>query len=376
LNQPLRIPKPIPTLLKAMIRKALQKLPQNRYHSASEMRLMLETVMTSLQHPPPKSVLQPLASALQQTEPKERARPVGPQGLIRTLDIDSQDLKPYLTFDQVIHRLWWRPQGCIVATQASEGFALWLNTNDILQSLGILPLSDSGLSESLSSCVDVDAQGCRIAVLGGDRLTEYSANETHQSSQLQLYRLSPSRLIKSIALAPTAKQVWITSNRHLLVAHRPVAHPELPGNFYQQLQLLNRRGQSYWTYTLKGVIAAATLTHPNQLFVVTSGQESTGLFIHLSPLKIKRIPLNVCADWVCATYWGYIVGDRLGNIICLNRRSRTVAKATLPIIGGQTISATTFLEPATLLIAVQEQTRFTVMILDLSLYLPRSLLTL
>lgn len=369
LNQPLRIPKLIPTLLKVVIRKALQKLPQHRYSSASEMRLMLEIVMKSLQHAPPQSVLQPLATAAQRPEPisslKSRCHTVGPQGLIRTLTINPQDLKSYLTFDQVIHRLWWQPQGCMIATRAAEGFALWLNTKDTLQSLGTLPRPPLFLSESLSGCVDVDPQSRWVA-------------STTQASQLQISRLSPLRPVKSIALDSIPEQIWITSNRHVLVAHQPTVSAEASAHSLQRLQLFNRRGQSYWSYELEGVITAATLTrtHSGQLFAITKGKEASGLLINLSPLNIKRISLDVCADWVCAADWGFILGDRLGSITCLNRRGRTVAQAKLPLLSGQTISATTFLEPATLLMAVREQEQATVMILDLSLHLPRSLLTL
>jgi hypothetical protein len=399
LNQPLRIPKTIPTLLKAIIRKALQKLPQHRYSSASEMRLMLETVMASLQHAYPKSVLQPLETVSSQTEPqalhKSRFRPVGPQGLIRTFKVDPLELKFYLSFPQIVRRLWWQSQGCLVATQAADGFSLWLNTNDGVQALGSLPTPPPFLRDSLSSCVDVDPQGRWAAMLcssnrdalspapassldSGDIHSNLLVNATQLPSQLQLYRLSPLRLLQSIALAPTADQFWIVSPRHLLVAHRPVVHPEKPECLHQRLQWLNRRGQPYWTYDLAGVLTAATPIpgHPGQIFALTTGPEPTGLFINVSPLSIKRIPLNIFADWVCATRWGYILGDRLGNIACLNRRGRTVAQAILPLPDAQTISATTFLEPATLLIAVQHQGQSTVLTLDMSLHLPRSLLTL
>jgi serine/threonine protein kinase len=369
LNQPLRIPKSIPTLLKAIIRKALQKLPQHRYNSATEMRLMLETVMTSLQHAPPQSVLQPLATAAQRpntvSSRKNRYHPVGPQGLIRTLNINSQDLKLYLRFDQVIHRLWWQPQGCMIATHGTEGFALWLNTNDAVQSLGTLPIPPLFLSQSLSGCVDVAPQGRWVA-------------NTTQTSQLQISRLSPLRPVKSIALDSIAEQIWFTSDHHVLVAYRPTVSTEASAHVLQRLQLFNRRGQSYWSYELAGGITAATLSrnHSGQLFAITRDKEPSGLLINLLPLNIKRIPLDVCADWVCAAHWGFILGDRLGNITCLNRRGRTVAQAKLPLPTAQTISAVTFLEPATLLIAVQEQAQATVLILDLTLHLPRSLLTL
>jgi serine/threonine protein kinase len=390
LNQPLRIPKTIPTLLKAIIRKALQKLPQHRYSSASEMRLMLETVMASLQHAHPRSALQPLATASPQTEPsfsrKSRFPPVGPQGLIRILNIDPLELKSYLSFHQIVRRLWWQSQCCLAATQAAEGLTFWSNTNDAVQALGTLPMPLPFLSESLSSGVDVDPQGrwatmlCRSnsGALSQASVSSVNSGDVHLPSQLQIYRLSPLRLVQSIALAPTAEQIWIVSHRHLLVAHRPIVHPEASEYLSQRLQLLNRRGQAYWTYDLAGVLTAATPIPGNlgQIFALVKGQEPTGLFINVSPLKIKRIPLNIDADWVCAARWGYILGDRLGNIACLNRRGRTVAQATLPLPDAQTISATTFLEPATLLIAVQHQGQSTVLTLDMSLHLPRSLLTL
>jgi serine/threonine protein kinase len=402
LNQPLRIPKTIPTLLKAIIRKALQKLPQHRYSSASEMRLMLETVMASLQHSRPKSVLQPLATASPQTELQvlhNRFPPVDPHGLIRTLHVNPLELKRYLSFDRVVRRLWRQSQGCLVATQSTEGFTLWLNTNDAVQALGTLSIPPSFLSESRSSGVDVDPTGRWAAMLcssnrdalsppsvsslnSGDIYPNLLVNATQLPSQLQIYRLSPLHLVQSIALASTADQFWIVSPRHLLVAHRPIVHPEKPECLHQRLQFLNRRGQPYWTYDLAGVLTAAALIpgHLDRIFALTTGPEPTGLFIDVLPLKIKRIPLNIFADWVCATHWGYILGDRLGNIACLNRRGRTVARGTLPLPTAQTISAATFLAPATLLIAVQHQGQHTeqstVLILDLSLHLPRSLLTL
>jgi serine/threonine protein kinase len=403
LNQPLRIPNTIPTLLKTVIRKALQKLPQHRYSSASEMRLMLETVMASLQHTHPTSVLQPLATASPQPKPKSLSKsrfpPVGPQGLIRPLNIDPLELKPYLSFHQIVRRLWWQPQGCLVATQAAEGFTLWLNTNDVAQALGTFPIPRPFLSELLNPCVDVAPQGrwaamlcssnsgtpsqASVSSINSDEVyPKLPKDETQLSSQLQIYRLSPFRLVQSVALAPTAKQLWIVSHCHLLVAHRPTVRPEASESLHQRLQLLNRRGQTYWTYDLAGALTAAAPIpgQPGRLFTLIKRPEPTGLFIDILPLKIKRIPLNIDADWVCAARWGYILGDRLGNIACLNRRGRTVAQTALPLPTNHTISAVTFLEPTTLIIAVQPQAQSTaqstVLILDLSLHLPRSLLTL
>jgi serine/threonine protein kinase len=52
-NHPLRIPKSVPMMLKTVIRKALQKLPQHRYTSAAQMQLALETAIATLEHTMP-----------------------------------------------------------------------------------------------------------------------------------------------------------------------------------------------------------------------------------------------------------------------------------------------------------------------------------
>jgi serine/threonine-protein kinase len=379
-NQPLRIPKPIPTLLKAIIRKALQKLPQHRYGSATEMRLVLETVITSLYHANSTAVVQPLDPVLPQQSAFQRLKS-NSQPFARYLKIQPEQLQPYLELEQAILQLWLRPQGCIIATQAEQGLNLWLKSTGKMQSLGTLPISH--LSGSfLSVCVDVDPQGRWLAMLSGESLND--APKPHSdfpqvrpSSHLKIGRFSDLSTAAITELEDKAAQVWITSDRHLLIAYTPTADPLDPHRQRQRLQFWNRRGQSYWTYDFEGVIKTAILSRAqNQLFAITEAQNATGLIISLSPLKIKQVPLTLGADWVCTAYWGYILGDRLGNITCLNRRGRTVAQAKLPLTAHQEISAVAFKDPATLLMATQQDKKEIILSLDLSSHLPRSLLSL
>jgi serine/threonine protein kinase len=388
LNQPLRIPSPIPTLLKVIIRKALKKLPQHRYRSALEMKLMLETVITSLQHPRPTSVSLPLAASVQQTASQcsHTSRvSTDSQRCIRALAIDPPSLQPYMAFSQVIDRLWWRPsQGCMFTTQTVQERLLWLKTPEEVQLLATFPIPQAQSQQRPCADIDVEPQGRWIAMLGSDRtISDSGGGDGDRHSQtnpnLSICQLFPFSDAKSATLEPTAEKVWITSNRHLLVAHQPLMQPEDPDIPYQRLQLWNRRAQMYWTYDLKGIIKTVAITpsNPGQLFAITEAKEPTGLFISLSPLKIKRVSLSIDAQWVCATHWGYLVGDRSGNIACLNRRGKTVAQGKLPLGVGQAVSAMTFLKPTTLIIALQQQEQAaTVVTLDLSLHLPKSLLTL
>jgi hypothetical protein len=100
------------------------------------------------------------------------------------------------------------------------------------------------------------------------------------------------------------------------------------------------------------------------------------MFIELSPLKIKRVALDICADWVCAARWGYVLGDRSGSIACLNRRGRTVARAELPLEAGSEITAVALENPFTLLIAVQRNNNALMFSVELGAHLPRALTNL
>lgn len=366
LNQPLRMPKPIPTLLKAIIRKALQKLPQHRYNSATEMILALEAVLASLLHAAPTAAIAlPQQSALKPNLFRASAGTANAPSCIRSLKIRPEHLRPFAEFNQPILGLWSRPQGCTIATQTPQELTFWLKSQAGLQSLGTLPMPDRA-ADSPNVYVDIEPNGQWLALL----------RNTVQSSSLQVCKLSRLDAAQSIALEHRTDRVWAVSSRHLLAAYRPWSDStELQ---QQRLEFWNRRGQSYWTYDLEGTIKAATLssTIPNQLFAVVEAEPSIGMFIELSPLKIKRVALDICADWVCAARWGYVLGDRSGSIACLNRRGRTVARAKLPLEAGSEITAVALENPSTLSIAVQRNNKAFMFSVELGAHLPRALTNL
>ncbi len=387
-NQPLRIPKSIPTLLKAIIRKALQKLPQHRYRSATEMRMVLETVISSLHHANSSEAVkisEPISLPQSDSPPPTSysiERTLKTQTFARQIKIHPDQLLPYLSLDQVIDRLWPRPQGCIIATHLKQELSLWLKSTDKIQRLGTFSVPPIHANVFPSACIDVEPQGHWLAMLydkpsAAEPKPHLESAQVLPSSHLKIWRFSALNAAKTMALEDNATQVWTTSDRHLLIAYTPTTDPLNPHNLRQRLQFWNRRGQSYWTYDFEGVIKAAVPSRTqNQLFAITDAQNATGLIISLSPLKIKRVHLNMGADWVCTAHWGYVLGDHLGNIVCLNRRGRTVAQAKLPLTADLEISTVAFTDPATLLITTNQNERGTVLSLDLSPHLPRSLLSL
>jgi serine/threonine protein kinase len=370
LNQPLRIPKQVPIMLKAIIRKALQKLPQHRYSSAYEMGLSLDAVIVSLDCTHPLSAINlsptPQSSAVLAAAPKRwpsvglSARPAA-LSQMDVRQIQAKDVQVCFELEHPIQSLWLRSQGCFIATQSSQSLDIHLQAQATLQPLKIreVPHRD-GVAVS-PFALDIEPQGGWLAVVGSD--------------DMSIFNLAQRHAVVTTALEATAQRLWWTSRRHLLIAHAPQNHDGIR----QRLQFCNRRGQSYWNYDFEGIIKTATLSrvNPNQLFAITDDETPTGLFINLQPFKLKRIPLGVSADWVCAAHWGYVLGDRTGTFTCLNRRGRMMVQASLPKDGGRVVKAIA-LDPTTnlLWLATQRDQVSRVQTLDLSPYLPKSLLKL
>lgn len=404
LNQPLRIPKPVPTLLKAIIRKALQKLPQHRYGSATEMRLGLDAVIASLGHPHPLSAVNltaplpmeaPLAqrtSVLALQEKVAVSAAVSPKRLpvvgdyrptarshrdLRNLSVDPKHLQTCLEWSHPIQGLWLRPQGCFIMAQSAQSLALYLQSQAASQPLDILNVSCESGAASVSQSLDIDPQGHWLAMIGS---SERGALQTHQpltQRELSIFKLAQGRATRPILLKPTAESLWLISPRHLLIAHQPTVHsPSNDGG--TRLEFCNRRGQSYWIYEFEGIITAATLspTHPNQLFATAQDETPTALIIDLAPFKLTRVPLSVRADWVCTAHWGYILGDRTGQLTCLNRRGRAMVQVTVPQDRGEVVTAIAFAKATNVLWIATQNDHSRIQTLDLCPYLPQSLLRL
>jgi serine/threonine protein kinase len=392
LNQPLRIPKSIPSILRLIISKALQKLPQNRYGSATSMRMMLETVIANLNYSGPLS--EPFSnSELLEDEGTELVKdnsshPSRPR--VREIALEPDHLHRCEDLEGSVGGLWLRSQGCFVATFTDREICISVfqfqnqsqnQSQERLKHIGTFPAQLTE-SSSIEPTLDLDPEGKRFAILQNN--DEIAQSETAASdkridpcvgSALSIFNLTPTRQLYHRPLETQADQLWFASPRHILVSRRIDSEPDQPRS--TELQLWNRRGHLYWSYILTTRLRQAVQISRDRIFALTDEAEPMGLWIDLCPFKIRQVPLDIQADWVSATRWGYVMVSRNGAMAYLNRRGRTMAKATLSIEDGVQVSAISTDSQSNLLwIATQQGNRSGLHTLDMSRNLPKALLRL
>jgi serine/threonine protein kinase len=375
-NHPLRIPKSVPIMLKAVIRKALQKLPQNRYTSAAQMQLALETAIATLEHTIP--TIEPEEEEPEDDTKKEWASQNALQTPPRWMGLQSNHLQHcFETPDSILH-LWVRPQGCFIVTDGTNGLTVFLVQPDgSQQSIGILP---SLKSASEAVCMDLDPLGRWLAIAyPSSNPAVENLDERITSSILEILKLPNLQPICKKSIDSSVKHLWVSSSRHLLMDCSSSTPPSERMEKLQPLQLWNRRGQFYWSYHFPAKIQQAVLNpmKRDRLFAIADRDRTTGLLMDLCPFKVKRIPIEIRSDWIGAAHWGYILVNREGRVVCLNRRGKVMAQAELPFQQeSEKVRAIGTSQPATLWLATQKGDRNTLYTLDLSPHLPKSLLRL
>jgi serine/threonine protein kinase len=375
-SHPLRIPKSLPMMLKSVIRKALQKLPQNRYASATEMRLDIETVVSTLEHADLNAKSCNNEIDILEGEPdKASATQNFTLKKPRQIGLQPRHLQVRLEQSETIARLWIRPQGCFIAQHSSDGLTvLSLQTDGISKRIG-------DFLQTNAERIDIDPLGRWLAIAHSsvDSPSEGSGDEP-MTSLLQILKLSDFQsnfqsnfqIVNQQSIEGRINRFWFSNSHHILVSLEAIETIEHP----QTLQLWNRRGQFYWSYPLAGQLKEAVLsaTQNNRLFAIAQEDSTTGLLIDLRPFTVTRIPLGIHADWISATHWGYILVHRTGQMVCLNRRGRMMAQTQLPLQAGETVTAIATHGPAELWLATQHGPQSILYTLDLASHLPRSLL--
>jgi serine/threonine protein kinase len=389
LNQPLRIPKSIPSILRLIISKALQKLPQNRYGSATSMRMMLDTVIANLNYSGP--LAEPFAltetedesPALAQNQPIQRS-----PSSIRDISFQPDHLHYCQPLEGLVCGLWQRSQGCMIATLKDQeislsSFQLQNLPQQRLQPMGIFPWQRADpISSQLKPAIDLDPQGRWLAMLQnedglvqtGAIVSESSINSSSNCT-LQIFKLNSAQQVCDRPLAAQAHNLLFVGSRHILISQQLTASHDQPAS--TALQVWNRRGQLHWSHTLPTQLRQAVQISSNRIFALTDEVEPMGLWIDLLPFKIQQIPIGISADWICATHWGYVLASQTGSLIYLNRRGRIMAKATLPIPREARVSAiATDGQSSLLWIATQAGEQSSLYNLDMNWQLPKALLRL
>ncbi|NJR48978.1 MAG: serine/threonine protein kinase [Leptolyngbyaceae cyanobacterium CSU_1_3] len=337
LNQSVKIPEFVPAPLQAIIFKALQKLQARRFQSAEEMLLALKLCPIFLKPSPRSShfsLLLPTRVLLKyplESLRQERVRhPIAKlavvensllpgydrylgraskiyetvtvrsgsqiynrsycKGLLSTSRQQGEEM--HLTpLSEPVRELLVRPQGCFAVTERS----IYLCQNQV---------------QRLFHCnqpfvAEIETQGRWAAIADGTHLKIGPLDRLEQCTPLP-WALGLSQLIALNA-------------RHLLALRRTAEGT--------QLMLYNRRSQKIGNLKLAvhldRVISSA---QPYQLAAIEPKHPRSLLLIHLKPLKLIRVSLEVTPKFIAATTWGYILIDEQSTIVLLDHQGIGISR--------------------------------------------------
>ena len=370
LNQPLRVPQSTLPALKLIINKALQKLPQHRYPSATAMRVALESAIATLSQVETQRLSSPKQEITDGADPGLR---------LKNADIKKITFEPKhlhcIEINGSVQGLWQRPQGCFVAYRQDHALLL----AKIHHPQEPIQIFSQGCAQTRplfnAGHFDLDPQGRWIAGLTALSATAPSGagegGSGHPSPQYELHIAGlHQEQCASYPLKVQADRLWCSSSRHLLIACSPDPEGAVT------LQLWSRRGQLCWSYLLPTPLRQAIQIGRDRLFAVTDEAEPMALWIDLIPFKIRQVPLGIQADFIGATHWGYVLMSQAGIMTYLNRRGKIMAKAALPLPAGSCIQAIAA-DAANLWIAVQadsQRLQSTLYRISLDHQLPQALL--
>lgn len=341
LNQPLKIPKSVPFLLRSIIATALQKLPQKRFAGAGEMLKAVRLALDVLEAE--KSSLACLSIAPWDTtlhSPKILHQESFSEP-ISHLAIDGR--RVYLaTGDRVIGRLYnneelqgeplqqWqvkldapllqlhvcdRGGGAITRSQDCYSVYSFSHSADDVDTVSDRPILSVNAKNLVTA---IDPQGNWLAI---------ASDTTSASPQLQAIALPNGRSLATSSLPALPFQL-IALDRH----HGLAIFSGWDNNESTIFRLFNRRGGVFETISLPMTLKvfSSGKIRGDRLFAIEKSAPPRGVLISLKPLKITRIALEIIPDFVVAREWGYLLADRTGQVRLINCDGKPIGGFKLP----------------------------------------------
>jgi serine/threonine-protein kinase len=354
INQQVEVPKKIPFLLRSVITTALQKLPQKRFASASEMlksvRLAADVLVAEkrVTHPLSIVALEPSSNEPSILFYEPLSEPIahlalasqqvylatGDRVQIRTY-VDRQLNKNsaqnwQVKFDSPVVDLETHLKGCFVVTQSSEKYSLYSlskNTIDLMYCL-----SGGESQEETSDLVPVFSQNCKHLVSqieSQGRWLAIASNTLPQSATLKILNLPSLKSFQLSFDSPLPAQLVPLDSRHGLAIFSPLED----GSDGTAFRLFNRRGDLFDALSLPVNLRLVTpsATEPYRLFALEQSRPAMGIFIDLKPLKVTRIALEIVPEYILAREWGYILADGTGQFRLLARSGKIIGRFEVPL---------------------------------------------
>ncbi|MEA5510034.1 serine/threonine-protein kinase [Crocosphaera sp. UHCC 0190] len=383
LNQRIFVPDRVAEPLKAILLKALEKLPQRRFSSAKEMLDKVALAKTEVCPSPvyclialplDSPLITPEIKLLNQVSFSQKISHlevnnnniyVGIDKQLTCLNYDDSSLtglpnhQQEISFNEPIKTFEIRPQGCFILTKrkttGTAQYSLYcypnqavLNSSLVAQ---ILPPFES--PQFLSS---LDIQGKWLAVIS-------TKNNHKMTGQFQVFNLPHLSIVHAPNICPIPSQLIALDHRYGLALFPRNSQ----GNKRTFLYLFNRRGRFLKGFSLPLLLSSLTPNPSNhyELFGMEDIEPHYGILIKLKPLKVTRIALDFMPKFIIAQDWGYGLANDKGTLLLLDRDGQKLSQIELSL----SITAMTGFGEFNLLIASWSRKTAQLFTLDLRSYL-------
>lgn len=369
LNQRINIPDTVANPLKAIIIKALEKLPKRRFFSAQEMLEAIQIAKAKLKINREKTKLFTLTTISDLTFESNDFLKIadchkinlminnnhhvylGSQNQLIKLSKDSKKIE-IINLKQSLESLTLLSQGYLVLTKEKQAEACQYYFHYFSENIPFKKVEPSLQLESKDLKFSGNVEGDWLATISKPKSNEISA-------EFKIFNLTTLSILKSPKPCPFPSQLISLDKRYGLAIF-----PRLSQGYKRTyLYLFNRRGHFIKGFSLSLLISELTPNNTNayELFGVETVKPNYRILIKLNPLNITRIPLEFLPDFIIGEAWGYALADRKGKLLLLDRYGNYRGKMDL----GIEITAMTGLNEHKLLIATWENEQVKLFILDI-----------
>ena len=371
LNKPVVIPKTVPFVLRSIITKALQKLPQRRFVSASDMLKSLKAAKeilslteknaarffrssigcsAQLEILREASLSQPvtnIANTSKQVYLGQSDRIISLVELEGCLTEKITRQLPFST-DGILKQLSCRSENCLAVIQSSKHCSLFCLPQDIFfdNSIEAAKLTRLDFSTSqLISTVDCHKDWLAVAYKNSDsnaidfEIVDLISWKTKHSQSIDSL---PDRLIT-------------IDNRYGVALFTEQSGQQT--NFC----LFDRRGNWLSSFSLAISLESVIFnpSFPHRLFAVETNNQDTGLAIDLNPLQVIRFPLSISADFIVPCQHGHIVIEQQGKMVMLESENDSITQFELPLSESFRVTAATTVSESLFLITTWSEAKAT-----------------
>jgi serine/threonine protein kinase len=331
LSQPVKIPADIPMLLRLAIAKSLEKLPQRRYQTATEMLESLELVQAILEVDPSPHIpvkVKPefveLFSLDQVTldypvsqlaiASEQRYLVSGDRLIIQSTIAEEILADREIIFSGAIQNLQCSATGCLITTRSSIDY---LNPPQNL--LNLVTFEDNEVIELITT---INPQGTWVGVTYLTTDDPLPTLETYQLSKDKL----PQKLPRSLINQPACHSLIALDQKYGLGIYQNSAQDT-------EFRLFNRRG-NWLAKTTAEIRLTSVIDHPlfpRLLLATEKDNPKMVILISLDKFNLKRIPLEISPIVITPCPQGYLISDRQGKMVLFDDYGDCLGRFQIPL---------------------------------------------